>query len=152
MIFSISFLLQDNHQHETIKPPALSLVGTFPDSSNSITKTIPSLDREFFKTHPEKPQLLRSLNSNDLESLKEIGGTGSTIDPVTGHQRISAFAREFNSSRYEVCLPLSPSLQLIFPSFSLSTLLSAHQLPRIPRAWLSQNLSNETDLRQLESR
>jgi hypothetical protein len=110
MIYSISFLLQENHQHQTIKTPsAIPKLKISPekrtiDGSDSIriTKTIPSLDRNL-KTLIERPQLLRTFSgADDLEMLKEIGGTGTAIDPVTHHQRISAFAREFNSSRYEV--------------------------------------------------
>ena len=114
MIYSISFLLQENgQQHETIKPPATGslLQVSLADQrrgdgseGNTISKTIPSVDHNS-KTHTErfKPQLVRSLSgSDDLEMLKDIGGTGTSIDPVTHHQRLSAFAKEFNSSRYEV--------------------------------------------------
>jgi hypothetical protein len=61
---------------------------------------------------------LRSLNSvtasksYDLETYKELGGRGTSINPITHRQVVSAFAKEFNSSRYEVLV-----------SYSLSSLL-----------------------------
>lgn len=104
MIFSLSFLI-DNNQHQ---PKILEKVASTSLNEASESKIQSVKQMRVMPNAPEpKTSPLRALNlfhsnPDDLELLKEIGGRGTTRDPVTHHQRLSAFAKEFNSSRYEV--------------------------------------------------
>lgn len=54
-----------------------------------------------------------------LEAYKEIGGTGTYINPITKKQEVMAFAQTFNSTRYEVSTYFT-FLLFIFYSFLLN--------------------------------
>jgi hypothetical protein len=131
MIYSISFLIHESQPHSLMN---LQLEPIVPIPRSALHE---KAEKEAESSTPQtlsEPKLgqlqsLRSLNSiissksDDLESFKDLGGRGTTIDPITHRQVISAYAKQFNSTRYEV--PLSPFLAPSSQDF-LSDILVAH--------------------------
>ena len=68
-----------------------------------LTSRLNELEKQIDSFRVLTPATVVALQKSEgLEAFKEIGGTGTYMNPITQRQEVMAFAQSFNSSRYEV--------------------------------------------------